>query len=145
MIQERINVLGIVRMCSNLPETNSTRRRTTKRNENSVKIVKANVEVATVVGDFDVVSAIADLLKKHNLSVDDIEGVLVNKGPGSFTGLRIGISVANALSYSLNIPIVGAQDENWIEKGIMILATGKNSLPVTPFYGSDVNITTPKK
>lgn len=85
------------------------------------------------------------LLEAQDMQWSDIKGVVVFEGPGSFTGLRIGISVANALSYSLNIPIVGSQNEDWIESGIGALAAGKQQLPITPFYGSDANITTPKK
>jgi tRNA threonylcarbamoyladenosine biosynthesis protein TsaB len=75
----------------------------------------------------------------------DLTGVVVYKGPGSFTGLRIGISVANALSYSLNIPVVGVGDEGWISEGIEQVTRRGNTHPVIPFYGSDANITTPKK
>jgi tRNA threonylcarbamoyladenosine biosynthesis protein TsaB len=42
-----------------------------------------------------------------------ISGIGVMKGPGSFTGLRIGLTVVNTLADSLNIPIVGAMGDNW--------------------------------
>lgn len=45
------------------------------------------------------------LIKKHNLSLKNIQAVRVNTGPGSFTGLRVGISVANALGFALKIPV----------------------------------------
>lgn len=45
------------------------------------------------------------LLRKHKLKTSDIDRIAVNTGPGSFTGLRVGISVANALSFALKIPI----------------------------------------
>jgi len=85
------------------------------------------------------------LLEGQHKNWPDVKGIVVYEGPGSFTGLRIGISVANTLSYSLNVPIVGSQTEHWIEEGIKMLKEGNNDLPVTPFYGSDANITTPKK
>lgn len=50
---------------------------------------------------------IAKLLKKHNLSTKDLTGVEVNVGPGSFTGTRVGVAIANALSFALNIPLNG--------------------------------------
>lgn len=40
-------------------------------------------------------------LKKNNLEIKDIDKIYVKRGPGSFTGLRIGISIANALSFAL--------------------------------------------
>lgn len=45
------------------------------------------------------------LLKKHSLKISDITNIVVNTGPGSFTGIRVGISIANALSFTLNIPV----------------------------------------
>lgn len=48
-----------------------------------------------------------DVLRKYHLKLTDIEAIEVNTGPGSFTGLRVGIAVANALSYALNVPING--------------------------------------
>ncbi len=54
-----------------------------------------------------VLSLIDTLLKKHNLIVQDLDAITVNTGPGSFTGLRVGISVANTLGATLQVPING--------------------------------------
>ena len=45
------------------------------------------------------------LLKKNNLALSDIAEIFVCKGPGSYTGLRVGVAVANTLAHLLNIPI----------------------------------------
>ncbi len=50
---------------------------------------------------------IRDILNKCNLSLKDIGLLVSNIGPGSFTGIRIGISTIKAFSDSLNIPCVG--------------------------------------
>lgn len=47
------------------------------------------------------------LLRKHKLKLTDIGQIRVETGPGSFTGLRVGISIANALGFALNIPVNG--------------------------------------
>lgn len=47
------------------------------------------------------------LLYDCGKQVTDLDGVVVSLGPGSFTGLRIGISVAKSLAYALKIPITG--------------------------------------
>lgn len=89
---------------------------------------------------------IKQILEVNSISVDNIEGLICYKGPGSFTGLRIGLSVFNALAYTLGIPIVGIEGEdNWLERGISELTSGKNDVSVIPEYGSPVHITTPKK
>lgn len=47
------------------------------------------------------------LLKKHKLQIKDVTQIQVNLGPGSFTGVRVGVSVANALGFLLKIPVNG--------------------------------------
>lgn len=47
------------------------------------------------------------LLKNNNIMLDDLSAIQVNPGPGSFTGLRVGLSVANTLGWTLGIPVNG--------------------------------------
>jgi len=54
----------------------------------------------------DVLPAIHDLLHRANISVDRIKTICVGAGPGSFTGIRIGIATALGLARSLGIPAV---------------------------------------
>jgi len=46
-------------------------------------------------------------LKKQKKSLKDVTKIEVNLGPGSFTGLKVGVSVANALAWTLKIPVNG--------------------------------------
>ena len=85
------------------------------------------------------------LLKNNNLNLNDLNGLIIYKGPGSFTGLRIGFSVANALAYSLECNIVATNDDDWIEQGLELFKNKKTSKQVFPFYGAEVNITQAKK
>ena len=85
-----------------------------------------------------------DLLQTKNKKWEDVQGIVCFKGPGSFTGLRIGLSVGNALAYSLNIPIVAFSD-NWIEQGITALLAGKSDTIALPEYGQPVFTTQPRK
>lgn len=48
---------------------------------------------------------IASMFEKTNLEAKDIDKIIVVDGPGSFTGIRIGITIAKVYSWSLNIPI----------------------------------------
>jgi tRNA threonylcarbamoyladenosine biosynthesis protein TsaB len=88
---------------------------------------------------------IDNLLKQHSKSLKDVKGIVVYQGPGSFTGLRIGLSVANALADSLPASIVGRTGDNWIEEGTHQLLASKNQTVVIPEYGSQAFITLPKK
>ena len=49
---------------------------------------------------------IDQLLQNNNLTIDDIDGYVVSKGPGSFTGLRIGMATIKGLSFGSNKPYV---------------------------------------
>lgn len=55
----------------------------------------------------EVVPRIVWLLDQAKLNINDINSVIVAKGPGSFNGLRIGMSLAKGLALALNIPLVG--------------------------------------
>lgn len=49
---------------------------------------------------------IEEVLQKASLKMADLEAVAVSKGPGSYTGLRIGVSAAKGLCYALGIPLI---------------------------------------
>lgn len=86
-----------------------------------------------------------ELLESNGLTLNQIEGIAVYRGPGSFTGLRIGLSVANALAASLHVPIVGGGDDNWLEVSLEKLLSGEDQKLIQAEYGAPVHITQPKK
>ncbi len=51
--------------------------------------------------------AIRDVLKRAGIGVEELDAVAVSVGPGSFTGLRVGLSVAKALAYARKMPVLG--------------------------------------
>lgn len=83
-------------------------------------------------------------LEQQNKTWHNIEGIVFYKGPGSFTGLRIGASVANALASDKNIPIVAVGGDDWLQIGIAGLLGGKNETIAIPYYG-EATVTTPQK
>ncbi len=90
-------------------------------------------------------SKIAALLKSQDKTLADIGGIVAFQGPGSFTGLRIGLTVANALAYAQDIPVVATAYDDWIADGISYLANGETDRIVIPEYGGGANITMPRK
>jgi tRNA threonylcarbamoyladenosine biosynthesis protein TsaB len=50
---------------------------------------------------------IEEILKEVSISSRELKAVAVSKGPGSYTGLRIGVSVAKGISYSASLPLIG--------------------------------------
>lgn len=51
--------------------------------------------------------AIDELMKEVSITPDELDKIVVAKGPGSYTGVRIGLSTAKSLAWSLNIPVIG--------------------------------------
>lgn len=95
--------------------------------DNKKTIVKLNQK--TIINQYSspcsqkLLLVINQLLKQEHKTLKDLTAIKVNLGPGSFTSLRVGVSVANALSFALNIPV------------------NNQKPPVIPQYGVPPNIT----
>ncbi|OGB74198.1 tRNA (adenosine(37)-N6)-threonylcarbamoyltransferase complex dimerization subunit type 1 TsaB [candidate division Kazan bacterium RBG_13_50_9] len=90
------------------------------------------------------------LLKKHRVMPEQLKWVAANLGPGSFTGLRVGISLANAFGYGLNIPVVGKKEllgntRERVGQLLKLRVKTKSFKQVLPYYGRPPRITHPKK
>lgn len=88
---------------------------------------------------------IVETLGGHGMDLHEITAIGVYRGPGGFTGLRIGLTVANTLAESLNIPIVGTDGDAWAQLAMERIAANDNDRIVLPNYGADANITKPRK
>jgi len=86
-----------------------------------------------------------DQLAKVDADFTAITGIVVFQGPGSFTGLRIGITVANSLAYGLEVPVVTTQGNDWLVRGLARLQSGNNDRLALPHYGAEASISKPKK
>lgn len=51
------------------------------------------------------VEEIGKLLDEHHLTKDDIDGVVSSKGPGSYTGVRVALTMAKVMAFALNVPL----------------------------------------
>lgn len=56
------------------------------------------------------------ILKKNNINTKNLDEILVNAGPGSFTGTRVGVAIANALGFGLNIKVNGEKIKQVLPK-----------------------------
>ena len=73
---------------------------------------------------------IEDLLQRNSLLFSDLSAISVSKGPGSYTGLRIGVSTAKGLCYALDIPLLAVNTLESMLQGYM----SDNSLLVDTIY-----------
>ncbi len=63
---------------------------------------------------------IEELLAENNLNFSDLNAIAVSQGPGSYTGLRIGVSSAKGFCYALNIPLIAVDTLQLLAKQIQI-------------------------
>ncbi|MHB0858977.1 MAG: tRNA (adenosine(37)-N6)-threonylcarbamoyltransferase complex dimerization subunit type 1 TsaB [Anaerolineae bacterium] len=90
----------------------------------------------------EVMPAIADMLAQQRLKMAALRAVAVSQGPGSFTGLRIGMSIAKGLCLGLDIPILGVPTLDTVayaagDPGIPVVAVleaGRGRLCVATYH-----------
>ena len=74
-----------------------------------------------------------------------ISHIVVNIGPGGYTQTRCGVSFANALAFSLNIPIIGVKNRNnlliWVKKNYLKIIQINRIHFVKPYYAQKPKIT----
>lgn len=81
--------------------------------DNTKVLVKLNIDQKEFVKEKKVearsaqlvLPLIEELLSEHNLTPQGLDEIEVNEGPGSFTGVRVGVSIANALAFGLGIHV----------------------------------------
>lgn len=95
----------------------------------------------------ELLKKIDDLLLKNSLSKSELSAIIVNQGPGSYTGLRVGLSTANAIAFSFDIPVKGVKNDNNITKISKIMFNFKEKSHkslVLPIYKYPAKITKSK-
>jgi tRNA threonylcarbamoyl adenosine modification protein YeaZ len=112
----------------------------------SISLLTGSVEIDNWIGSTDVSKAedllvdIDAMLVRNNLSIRDIAHIAVSAGPGSFTGIRIGIATALGLKTGLNIPMSSvsalaamAEASNFDGPAIVAVPVGRNAICVQTF------------
>lgn len=88
---------------------------------------------------------IRDILKKNNLQIKDMDAIGVNIGPGSFTGIRAGITIARVLAQQSDTKLVGVSSLQILsklnksdKKTIVVTDARKNNVYYAEYIGDDV-------
>lgn len=96
------------------------------------------------------IPVIIEMLKEQNLTMQDMEAIGVNVGPGSFTGIRASAVVAKVMAYQLDIPVVGVSSMeiysklNHTEKDSLILLDARRGKAYMAVYKNGENILEPQ-
>lgn len=72
---------------------------------------------------------IKEMFHEQGIKAEELEAVAVSKGPGSYTGLRIGVSVAKGITYRASIPLIGVETTTTMFHGIKKKIQGEYSTP----------------
>lgn len=70
------------------------------------KIIYINKDTSNTDTSSKVMPIIDEAFKTCNLTINGIDKIFVVNGPGSFTGIRVGVTIAKTISYCLNIPLI---------------------------------------
>lgn len=112
------------------------------------KIIKKEIKIKGGQAE-KIISELNKFLNEHKVDIDEIEGIVAITGPGKFTSLRVGVSMANAMAFSLNIPVVGislnqanALRDMFSVSEYKLKKTGEHI--IVPFYGQEPHITVNK-
>lgn len=75
----------------------------------------------------------------NELGIDKFDAVAVVTGPGSWTGIRVGLAVAKAFAYAQQIPLVELRNQIDVDEAMRKLRAGKTVSPfaIQPFYNGE--------
>lgn len=94
----------------------------------------------------ELIKNIDALIEDNSISKADISKIVIVSGPGSYTGLRVGVATANAMAYALNIPIFGIKTEQKeLLEAVFTSNLSKFDLPAQVYYEKPPHITISKK
>ncbi|MDD2488164.1 MAG: tRNA (adenosine(37)-N6)-threonylcarbamoyltransferase complex dimerization subunit type 1 TsaB [Bacteroidales bacterium] len=71
---------------------------------------------------------IEEVMKEASVSYSELSAIGVSKGPGSYTGLRIGVSTAKGFAYALNIPLISIETLKILQKGVQQKYNNKSTV-----------------
>jgi tRNA threonylcarbamoyladenosine biosynthesis protein TsaB len=108
------------------------------------RTVREQVRAVAYNENYKTAALLEQFLKRNKVKLGDVEKIVVCSGPGSFTGIRVGIALAQAIGFALSIPVIAIK-KSAVPKDLQNLKTLKNSKQIILHYGAKPNITKKKK
>jgi tRNA threonylcarbamoyladenosine biosynthesis protein TsaB len=75
---------------------------------------------------------IDELIKQAGLTYDQVDAIAVSSGPGSYTGLRIGVSTAKGLSFALDKPLIAVETLAAMAQGMIAIGDTESDILLCP-------------
>lgn len=97
--------------------------------------------------NYELLRVIDDFIKSHGVTIDDIQGIIIHSGVGSFTSARIATVVANIIGLIRQIPVQTTEDFSLdaIQSIAQTFKTHRSFIPVLPTYTGEPAIGPRKK
>ncbi len=113
--------------------------------DSSGKTASKNISIGYKYSEKIVVEVDGFLVESGN-NLDDLTGIIAVEGPGRFSAIRSGVSVANALAWSLDVPVLPISSENRDESALKAVRNNRKrkfSRAILPVYDQEPNISKP--
>lgn len=124
-------------------------------NQNNITVILSDnnqiIDSLNIKGDIKVsenlLNLVENLLNTNKVQYEQLKGIITVSGPGPFTSLRIAVTIANTLSYTLQVPVTGVtnldnlDNQQLINIGLKMLAKEKVGSFIKPYYDKEPNIT----
>lgn len=94
--------------------------------------------------NYQTLELLEKFLEKEKATLEGVKKIIVCSGPGSFTGIRVGVSMAMAMGFALNIPVTTIP-KNKVPSNLIKLETLKLPKTLSLNYGQKPKITKSKK
>lgn len=118
--------------------------------DRKLKLIKKNIYETSNNLSEQLLINIEEFLSALNINKKSLTAVIARRGPGSYTGMRIGLATANSIAYSLNIPIVGYEEDVENKSNLSKISAGMEAqgkefnIAIVPLYKNPPHITKKK-
>ncbi len=106
--------------------------------------IRANTHQVAYNENYKTAEFLQKFLRQYKTTPKDLTKIIVCSGPGSFTGIRVGVALAQALGFALNIPVMAIK-KSQVPQDLTKLSKLHRSKSIILNYGHKPNITKAKK